>query len=53
MKIAVLTLSCVLSLLFKLFDTDSLRLMNTYKTERPVNSASLSPIREHVSIINC
>ncbi|KAL9980690.1 hypothetical protein ACROYT_G009309 [Oculina patagonica] len=32
----------------KLFDTDSLRHMNTYKTERPVNSASLSPIREHV-----
>ena len=37
------------SLCPQLFDTDSLRHMNTYKTERPVNSASLSPVREHVS----
>lgn len=34
----------------QLFDTDSLQHMNTYKTERPVNSASLSPIKEHVSM---
>jgi len=32
----------------KLFDTDSLDHMKTYKTERPVNSASISPIRDHV-----
>lgn len=32
----------------KLFDSDSLRLLKTYKTERPVNSASISPIRDHV-----
>ncbi|GLV33990.1 eukaryotic translation initiation factor 3 subunit i [Carabus blaptoides fortunei] len=32
----------------KLFDTDSLMLLKTYKTERPVNSAALSPILDHV-----
>ncbi|KAK2720165.1 hypothetical protein QYM36_004160 [Artemia franciscana] len=32
----------------KLFDTDSVDLMKTYKTERPVNSAALSPIHDHV-----
>ncbi|XP_060083242.1 eukaryotic translation initiation factor 3 subunit I-like [Ylistrum balloti] len=32
----------------KLFDTLSLRHMKTYKTERPVNSAAISPIRDHV-----
>ncbi|KAK3090892.1 hypothetical protein FSP39_015529 [Pinctada imbricata] len=32
----------------KLFDTNTLRHMKTYKTERPVNSASLSPIMDHV-----
>jgi len=32
----------------KLFDTDSLRHLKTYKTERPVNSASLSPLKDHV-----
>ncbi|XP_070555999.1 eukaryotic translation initiation factor 3 subunit I-like [Ptychodera flava] len=32
----------------KLFDTATLKHMKTYKTERPVNSAALSPIREHV-----
>jgi len=40
----------ILSFLPQLFDTDSLQHMNTYKTERPVNSASLSPIKEHVSV---
>jgi len=32
----------------KLFDAPSLNHMKTYKTDRPVNSASLSPIRDHV-----
>lgn len=32
----------------KLFDADTLRLLKTYKTERPVNSAAISPIRDHV-----
>lgn len=33
----------------KLFDTDSLMCLKTYKTERPVNSAAVSPIFDHVS----
>ncbi|KAF5306048.1 hypothetical protein FQR65_LT18613 [Abscondita terminalis] len=32
----------------KLFDSDNLMLLKTYKTERPVNSAAISPILEHV-----
>lgn len=32
----------------KLFDSDSLMCLKTYKTERPVNSASVSPILDHV-----
>ncbi|XP_074602011.1 eukaryotic translation initiation factor 3 subunit i [Brevipalpus obovatus] len=32
----------------KLFDAEELEHMKTYKTERPVNSASISPIRDHV-----
>nr|XP_002122597.1 eukaryotic translation initiation factor 3 subunit I-like [Ciona intestinalis] len=32
----------------KLFDAPSLNLMKTYKTDRPVNSAAISPIRDHV-----
>merc|ERR1712221_28284 len=32
----------------KLFDIDSFNQVKTYKTERPVNSASLSPIKDHV-----
>lgn len=32
----------------KLFDSDSLMLLKTYKTERPVNSATISPILDHV-----
>ncbi|EDO47524.1 predicted protein [Nematostella vectensis] len=34
----------------KLFDTDSLRHLKTYKTDRPVNSAALSPIKDHVVV---
>ena len=34
----------------KLFDVDSLECHKTYSTERPVNSASISPTQDHVSI---
>lgn len=33
----------------KLFDIDTLELLKTYKTERPVNSAAISPNYEHVN----
>lgn len=33
----------------RLFDTDTLSCLKTYKTERPVNSAAISPIFDHVS----
>lgn len=32
----------------KLFDSESLMCLKTYKTERPVNSAAISPIYDHV-----
>lgn len=32
----------------KLFDMDTLEKLKTYQTDRPVNSASLSPLRDHV-----
>uniref|UniRef100_T1IKC0 Eukaryotic translation initiation factor 3 subunit I n=1 Tax=Strigamia maritima TaxID=126957 RepID=T1IKC0_STRMM len=32
----------------RLYDTESLEVMKVYKTERPVNSAAISPIRDHV-----
>lgn len=32
----------------KLFDAESLDCLKTYKTERPVNSAAISPIFDHV-----
>lgn len=35
----------------KLFDVDNLSVHKVYATERPVNSASLSPIFDHVSIL--
>lgn len=34
----------------KLFDTESLACLKTYKTERPVNSAAISPILDHVAL---
>lgn len=34
----------------KLFDTATMDLMKVYKTERPVNSAAISPIRDHVVV---
>ena len=33
----------------KLYDTETLECLKTYKTERPVNSASISPKFDHVS----
>ena len=32
----------------KLFDSDSLMHLKTYKPERPVNSATISPTHDHV-----
>lgn len=32
----------------KLFDIETLKEMKTYKTEKPVNSAAISPIKDHV-----
>ena len=32
----------------KLFDIEDLSVLKTYQTERPVNSASISPIFDHV-----
>jgi len=34
----------------KLFDVEDLSVHKVYVTERPVNSASLSPIYDHVSL---
>ncbi|XP_021929841.1 eukaryotic translation initiation factor 3 subunit I [Zootermopsis nevadensis] len=34
----------------RLFDTDTLSCLKTYKTERPVNSAAISPIYDHVVV---
>ncbi|XP_064605657.1 eukaryotic translation initiation factor 3 subunit I-like [Liolophura sinensis] len=34
----------------KLFDMATLKHMKTYKTDRPVNSAAVSPIRDHVVV---
>lgn len=35
----------------KLFDVDDLSVHKSYVTERPVNSASLSPVFDHVSTL--
>jgi len=32
----------------KLFDVDTLECLKTYSTERPVNSAAISPVKDHV-----
>ena len=34
----------------KLFDINTMQPLKTYKTERPVNSASVSPIRDQVTL---
>ena len=34
----------------KLLDAESLDVLKTFRTERPVNSAALSPIKDHVSV---
>lgn len=35
----------------KLFDIEDLSVLKTYQTERPVNSASISPLYDHVGLI--
>jgi len=32
----------------KLFDVESFEVLKTYKTERPINSAAISPLKDHV-----
>mmetsp|Transcript_34347 Transcript_34347/g.97300 ORF Transcript_34347/g.97300 Transcript_34347/m.97300 type:complete len:344 (-) Transcript_34347:212-1243(-) len=34
----------------KLLDTETLQVLKTYETERPLNSADISPIRDHVAL---
>lgn len=34
----------------KLYDSSTLDVLKTYKTERPVNSAAISPLLDHVSL---
>lgn len=44
-----ITDSLVSPVFFQLFDSTSLDHIKTFKTERPVNSAAISPIMDHVS----
>ncbi|KAJ8866206.1 hypothetical protein PR048_033730, partial [Dryococelus australis] len=37
----------------KLFDSDTLMCLKCYKTERPVNSAAISPILDHAGLSHC
>lgn len=37
--------------LSKLYDLECMQVLKTYKTDRPVNSAAISPIRDQVSIL--
>ena len=39
-------------MIFQLFDMETMEVLKTYKTERPVNSASMSPLFDHVSTLN-
>ena len=32
----------------QLYDVDTLEVVKTFQTERPVNSAAISPIKDHV-----
>ena len=34
----------------KLLDAETLDVLKVYRTERPVNSAAISPIKDHVSV---
>ena len=36
----------------KLLDAEKLDVLKTFRTERPVNSAALSPIKDHVSVVS-
>ena len=35
----------------KLMDAEKLDVLKTYRTERPVNSAAISPIKDYVSVM--
>jgi translation initiation factor 3 subunit I len=35
----------------KLMDSENLEVLKTYRTERPVNSAAISPLKDHVSVM--
>ena len=37
----------------KLIDADTLEVLKTYETERPLNSADISPILDHVRLLPC
>lgn len=37
----------------QLLDGERMELLKTYRTERPVNSASISPLRDHVRTRGC
>ena len=39
---------CLITLYIQLYDVDSLEVIKTYRTERPVNSAAISPVKDHV-----
>jgi len=43
-----ITNACCMWLFLQLFDTYSLDHMKTFKTDRPVNSAAISPLKPHV-----
>ncbi len=46
----MIALMCIFHL--QLFDTKTLDVMKTFKTERPVNSAAISPTKPHVSAMS-
>ncbi len=37
--------------MWQLYDTVTLEPLKTYKTDRPVNSAAISPLMDHVSVV--
>lgn len=41
-------MNCVIGSVLQLFDAATLNHLKTYKTSRPVNSAAISPTRDHV-----
>jgi hypothetical protein len=37
----------------QLYDTTTLEPIKTYKSDRPINSAAISPLMDHVSNLKC